>query len=97
MATTKRYAPVPNLTNDLDPKDFDPNEQTWRLFKGQAAGLSRTVIFLGLLLAILKIYAKAGNVGGDAKSAFNTIITVMSLLLGLNFFVCPRFSFRSRT
>lgn len=47
--------------------------------------LALTITLVVLVMATLKVYEKEGTVGMDAKTAFNVIITVLSLALGLNF------------
>jgi hypothetical protein len=47
--------------------------------------LSLTISLLILVVASLKIFEKEGTVGPDAKTAFNVVIIVLSLALGLNF------------
>lgn len=68
-------------------KNFDPNEQTWRLFKEQGGRLSMTIVFIVLIIAALKIFEDRGNVAKFDKRVFNFVITGLSLLLGLGFFV----------
>jgi len=67
---------------------FEPNKQTWALFKGQALRLIFTIILVILYVASLKIYQDEGNIRHQNKEVFNTVTTVLSLALGLNFLVC---------
>lgn len=46
-----------------------------------------TVILIASVLATLKFYQSKGNFASDQKTKFNIIITVLSLCLGLDFFV----------
>lgn len=46
-----------------------------------------TAIFVAFLLATLKLYENKGYFTSRQKINFNVIITVLSLCLGLNFFV----------
>ena len=68
-------------------KSFDPAEQTCRLLKEQGVRLAMTIIFIGLIIAALKGFELYGNVGKYGKGIFNFVITGLSLLLGLSFFV----------
>ena len=69
-------------------KIFEPNKQTWALFKGQSFRLVFTVVLVVLYIGTLKIYQVEGNVSHKNKEVFNTVTTVLSLALGLNFLVC---------
>lgn len=77
----KKSSPPPNS------KLFNSNQQTWRLFFPQFFRWFGTVIFVGFILATLKIFENQGNFSNGSKHLFNTIITALSLGLGLNFFV----------
>ena len=68
---------------------FKSSEQTWKLFYPQCWRWLGTGIFIALILATLKIFEDKGNFSHDSKYLFNTIITALSLGLGLNFFVGP--------
>lgn len=77
---------MPNLEKS-ESKYFDPKEQTWRLFKEQGFRLAMTFVCIGLIIAALKIFEDRGNVSKIGKRLFNFVITGLSLLLGLGFFV----------
>lgn len=65
---------------------FSSTQQTWRLFFPQFIRWIITVIIVIFMLATLKLYENKGNFSLGQKHAFNTIITALSLGLGLNFF-----------
>lgn len=65
---------------------FNSSQQTWRLFFPQFLRWLITVFFVAFLLATLKIYQDKGNFSRQQKHIFNTIITALSLGLGINFF-----------
>lgn len=46
-----------------------------------------TIVFMALIIAALKIFEDRGNVTKFDKRLFNFVITGLSLLLGLGFFV----------
>ena len=66
---------------------FDSSKQTRNLFWSQCGRWFGTLIFIALMLATLKFYQEKGNFSRDQKYAFDTIVTGLSLGLGLNFFV----------
>ena len=66
---------------------FDSSKQTRNLFWSQCDRWFGTLIFIALMLATLKFYQDKGNFSRDQKYAFDTIVTGLSLGLGLNFFV----------
>lgn len=68
-------------------KPFDPQAQTWRLFKEQSFRLAMTIFVIVLMVAALRIFEDQGNVSKIGKRVFNFVITGLSLLLGLGFFV----------
>lgn len=68
-------------------KTFNPREQTWRLFKELGVRLVMTIVFIALIIAALKVFESRGNVSKIGKRSFNFVITGLSLLLGLSFFV----------
>ena len=65
---------------------FNSTKQTWRIFYPQFVRWLGTVIIVIFMLATLKIYQGKGNFSRAQKHSFNTIITALSLALGLNFF-----------
>lgn len=69
------------------PTRFEPNKQTWSLFKDQVSRLTFTVLLDTLYVASLKIYQDAGTVRHSHKHTFNVVTTGLSLALGLNFLV----------
>ena len=66
---------------------FNSSQQTRKLFLSQSIRWIGTLIFVAFMLATLKIYHDKGNFSHDQKYTFNTIVTALSLGLGLNFFV----------
>lgn len=46
-----------------------------------------TIVFIALVIAALKIFENRGNMSKLGKRLFNLVITGLSLLLGLSFFV----------
>ena len=66
---------------------FNSSRQTRKLFLSQSIRWIGTLIFVALMLATLKVYHDKDNFSHDQKYAFNTIVTALSLGLGLNFFV----------
>ena len=66
---------------------FNSNQQTRKLFFSQSIRWIGTLIFVAFMLATLKGYQDKDNFSHDQKYAFNTIVTALSLGLGLNFFV----------
>ena len=66
---------------------FNSSQQTRKLFLSQSIRWIGTLIFVAFMLATLKVYQDKGNFSHDQKYAFNTIVTALSLGLGLNFFV----------
>ena len=69
-------------------RHFEPNKQSWRLFREQISRLAITIVLVAFYVATLKIYQDEGNVRHADKVLFNTITTILSLSLGLNFLVC---------
>ena len=83
-------APTPPSSSGLPPpysKIFKSDEQTWKLFYPQFWRWLGTVAFVALIVVTLKIFQDKGNFSHNSKYLFNTIITGLSLGLGLNFFV----------
>ena len=77
----KKSSPPPNS------KVFNSNQQTRKLFFPQFFGWLGTVVFVAFLRATLKVFENKGNFSNNTRHLFNTIITALSLGLGLNFFV----------
>lgn len=77
---------IPN-PEKLESKDFDPAKQTCRLLREQGVRLLMTIIFIGLIIVALNRFEKRGNVTKIGQSLFNFVITALSLLLGLSFYV----------
>ena len=65
--------------------DFNPNRQTWHLFKSQALRLLFTLGLIALFILTLILFEKAGNVSHSRKEWFNAVTTILNLALGLNF------------
>ena len=68
-------------------KVFNSNQQTWKLLFPQFFRWLGTVAFIAFILATLKMFENRGNFSNTSKHLFNTIVTALSLGLGLNFFV----------
>ncbi|MCJ1423691.1 hypothetical protein MMC29_001575, partial [Sticta canariensis] len=68
------------------PKNSDPVQQTWRLFRKQSFRLFTTCVFAALFLTTLKIYEKKGNINKNAMRVFNAMTICLTLILSLNFF-----------
>ena len=64
---------------------FEPSQQTWKLFKEQAPRMVITWVTIALIIVTLKAFENDGNVSHNYKYIFNAIMTVLSLILGLNF------------
>lgn len=77
--------PTTEATNNNHPFSFQQHHLV--LFCKTFFRCLATVIFIGSVLATLKIYQSKGNFASDQKTNFNIIITALSLCLGLNFFV----------
>ena len=84
-------APLDPLSKDSSPpphsRVFNSNKQTWKLFFPQFFRWLGTVGFVALILVALKVFENKDNFSHNSKYLFNTIITSLSLGLGLNFFV----------
>ena len=65
--------------------DFNPNLQTWNLFKSQALRLSFTLGLIVLFVLTLVRFEQAGNVSHASKEWFNAFTTILNLALGINF------------
>ena len=70
-----------------NPKVFKSNQQSWKLFFPQFFRWLGTVVFIAFILTNLKLFENAGNFSSRSKHLFNTIVTALSLGLGVNFFV----------
>lgn len=66
---------------------FNSSQQTRKLYLSQSIRWIGTLIFVAFMLSTLKIYEDKDNFSHKQKYAFNTIVTGLSLGLGLNFFV----------
>ncbi|KAG8525956.1 uncharacterized protein KY384_000718 [Bacidia gigantensis] len=67
-------------------KLFNPTKQTAQLAIEQGWRLAMTIILVVATVVALKAFQQHGNISHQAKIAFNTIMTVLTLALGLNFF-----------
>ena len=65
---------------------FDSKRQSRSLLQKQIPKFGLTFLFLLLVIVTLKAFEAAGNISGQKRAAFNIVITILSLLLGLNFF-----------
>lgn len=65
--------------------DFNPNSQTWQLFKSQTLRLCLTLGLIVLFILTLILFERAGNVSHSRKEWFNAVTTILNLALGLNF------------
>lgn len=78
-------------------RKFSVNHQVLRLFGKQFLRWVPTAFLALAIIGTLKIYENKGNMRSTDKATFNVIILILSLLLGLNFFVShPTYSFRRR-
>ena len=68
-------------------RDFTFREQRWRLFKKQCPRLVITGIFVLLLSITLYLYKQGGNASYARRNGFNVVTVILTLALGLNFFV----------
>ena len=66
---------------------FNSSQQTRKLLLSQSVRWIGTLVFVAFMLVTLKIFQDKDNFSHDQKYAFNTIVTGLSLGLGLNFFV----------
>ena len=66
---------------------YDPTQQARKILWRQMLRWLTTAVFLIASLATLRIYQGMGNVNRGQKTTFNSLITGLLLLLGLNFFV----------
>lgn len=66
---------------------FDPKKQIWSLFRAQGTRMIVTGVLIALVVVTLKLFSDYGNVDLISKRWFNLIITILSLILGFNFFV----------
>ena len=69
------------------PQLFNSHKQTCKLFRSQCFRWLGTLVFVASMLATLKFYQKKDNFSREQKYVFDTIVTALSLGLGLNFFV----------
>ncbi|KAL8846417.1 MAG: hypothetical protein Q9221_008499 [Calogaya cf. arnoldii] len=67
-------------------RTFNPKAQSWEIFREQFWRLLFTTVLVALVIVTLTIYDDRQAVAHDDKITFNTIITVLNLALGLNFF-----------
>ncbi|CAO1596238.1 hypothetical protein XANCAGTX0491_000091 [Xanthoria calcicola] len=67
-------------------RTFSSRTQSWKTFGEQFWRLLFTAVLVGLVILTLTIYDDRKAVTHDGKITFNTIITVLNLALGLNFF-----------
>ena len=93
LTAPSSYAPKSSTAYS---KSFKTNEQTRKLFFPQFWRWIGTVALIGLMLATLKIFQHMGNFSNNRKHVFNTIITALSLGLGINFLVRSRYVLLSR-
>ncbi|KAL8831014.1 MAG: hypothetical protein Q9191_001110 [Dirinaria sp. TL-2023a] len=71
----------------LDSRTFEPNKQTWRLFREQAARLFLTALLVAGTIVALRVYENKKTLPHRGKISFNVVITILNLALGLNFLV----------
>lgn len=69
----------------LDSRTFEPNKQTWRLFREQAARLFLTALLVAGTIVALRVYENKKTLPHRGKISFNVVITILNLALGLNF------------
>lgn len=69
----------------LDARTFEPNKQTWRLFREQATRLLFTALLVAGTIVALRVYKKEQSMPHSGKISFNVVITILNLALGLNF------------
>ncbi len=72
---------------DLPSEKFNPNEQTWRLFKVQSVGLLLTTTLTAFITTTLKIFETRGNISITGVRVFSFITTALFLFLGVNLLV----------
>lgn len=63
---------------------FEPNRQTWRLFKSQFFHLGATIVLIALFVMTLVLWL-GRNLSHEGKVWFNTVVTILNLALALNF------------
>lgn len=80
-----------------EPKTFDPNKQTWRLFREQALRLVFTVLLVAGTIVALTVYEREDTVSHKGKITFNAVITILNLALGLNFLVSTTIGLAGQT
>ena len=66
---------------------YGPRQQSRKILWRQMLRWLTTAAFLAASLVTLKIYQGMGDVSLGQKTTFNSLITGLLLLLGLNFFV----------
>lgn len=86
-ALPTRLKPKSSFSTD-NARAFGFIKQTLTLLWKQFSRWLATVTFIVLILVVFKIYQGKGVITSKQKTTFNGIITALSLLLGLNFFVC---------
>lgn len=77
-------------------RNFDPKKQIRSLFRAHVTRMTLTSVLIGLIIVTLKIFADHGNINITGKRMFNLTITILSLILNLNFFVRACFNLRVR-
>lgn len=65
---------------------FNFGRQTWKLTKDQIPRFSITCVVVVFIELDLKIFENQGNISRGHRHSFNTIMTLLELVLGLNFF-----------
>ncbi|KAL9607036.1 MAG: hypothetical protein Q9167_008012, partial [Letrouitia subvulpina] len=65
---------------------FSSGQQTWKLAKDQIPRFIITCVVVVFIEIVLKIFENQGNISRGHRHAFNTIMTLLELLLSLNFF-----------
>lgn len=65
--------------------DFDPNKQSWQLFKDQGFRLFFTLLLIALYIMIFVLFEHYNNISHHRMIWYNTISTIINLALGLNF------------
>ena len=84
-------------TETLDTRTFEPNKQTWRLFREQALRLVFTALLVAGTIVALRLYERQDTVAHSQKNSFNVVITILNLALGLNFLVGIKSVFISKS
>ena len=79
----------PPVANEANSRPFSSAKQTRSLLRHLVWRWLGTVVLLILILATFEIYESKGNFPSGQKITYNVVITGLSLILGLNFFVSP--------